>query len=90
MRTRATHWIVLTLALGILLLAACGTLQVQIEPTGSPSQAPATPLDTATPLADAPTATANPATPTPARAFPNSHPAAWSRLPVGGSPRSGH
>jgi hypothetical protein len=66
MQTRTTRWIVLTLAMSILLLTACGTLQVQIEQTESPSQTPSATLDIATAAMDIPTTTANPATPTPA------------------------
>jgi hypothetical protein len=62
MHTRSFSGIVLILALGALLLAACGTLEVQVEPTDSPSEAPTTVMDTPVAAADTPTATTMTAT----------------------------
>jgi hypothetical protein len=55
-QTRSFSRIALTLALSALLLAACGTLQVEVEPTESSTDAPSAVMDTPALAAETPTA----------------------------------
>jgi hypothetical protein len=66
-RTRSNSWIAFILTLGVLLLSACGTLEVNVEPTVESTMAPNPVTETPAPATDAPTPTAL-ITPTPSLA----------------------
>jgi hypothetical protein len=57
MRTRSISWIVLPLMLGVLFLAACGTLEVNVEPTVESTDVQSSVTETPAPATEAPTPT---------------------------------